>query len=340
MRPAGSWLNIVAAICLGWAGSQEAAGAYVGGAATVAPATRADGGPDRTSTIGALEGPLSPAEVALFRDAGDGRWDEHTLLTAALVAGGIGDASELQRYEKRFGLLVDELRGVLTDHATARGRAEAIFAFMHGRILTGGYHLESSGLAEALDEGRYNCVSASVLFNCLAGEFGLHACGLEATSHAASRLILPEGPLDVETTCPSWFRLMNDPKRQAEALAATLGREASATTAGRREVSSVQFVATIYYNRGVDCLADRRFAEAAAANAKALRLDPANETARGNLLATLNNWAIEVSAQGEQATAMRLLHQGLAIDPDYAAFVANYPHVYRRWISTLQNSVP
>ena len=34
----------------------------------------------------------------------------------------------------------------------------------------------------------------------------------------------------------------------------------------------------IYYNRGVDLLAEKRFAEAAAANAKALRLDPTNAT--------------------------------------------------------------
>ena len=66
-------------------------------------------------------------------------------------------------------------------------------------------------LADALEQGRFNCVSATVLFNCLAERFGLHVCGLETPGHALSRLILPDGRLDVETTCPRWFQLCTIP---------------------------------------------------------------------------------------------------------------------------------
>ena len=41
-----------------------------------------------------------------------------------------------------------------------------------------------------------------------------------------------------------------------------------------RQVSPIQLAAMIYYNRGVDLLGEKRFAEAARANAKALRLIP------------------------------------------------------------------
>ena len=78
--------------------------------------------------------------------------------------------------------------------------------------------------------------------------------------------------------------------------------------------------AMIYYNRGVDLLAEKRFAEAAAANAKALRLDPQNATARGNLLATINNWSIELGKRQHFAEAVNLLRQGLAIDAKFEAF--------------------
>ncbi len=91
----------------------------------------------------------------------------------------------------------------------------------------------------------------------------------------------------------------------------------------------------IHDNRGVDLLGQKRFAEAATVNAKALRLDPANATARGNLLATLNNWAISLGTAGRHAEAARLLEHGIAMDPAYALFRTNYLHVHREWVEAL-----
>ncbi len=288
------------------------------------------------ATYATLEGNVTALEAALFADAADGRWDQHTLLRAALVASGVTDSRSLERYEARFNDLASELRRTSSSAASPRQLAEAVFEFAHARILCGGYRLESSGLPAALDEGRYNCVSASVLYNCLAETVGLEARGLEVPGHAMSRIVLPDGVIDVETTCPTWFRLMNDPERQAQAVAATLGAAAEASTpAERREVSAVEFVATIYYNRGVDFLGERRFAEAVAANAKALRLDPASVTARGNLLATVNNWAIATAAEGRHEEAAALLRRGLAIAPDYKTFRTNYAHVHHQWMAQL-----
>ncbi len=107
---------------------------------------------------------------------------------------------------------------------------------------------------------------------------------------------------------------------------------------GRRQVSEVELVATIYYNRGVDLLAEKRFADAAAANAKALRLDPQNATAKGNFLATINNWAIDLGTSGEYEQAAELLRLGLAIDPSYDAVRANYVQLFRQWSEDLCGS--
>ena len=98
-----------------------------------------------------------------------------------------------------------------------------------------------------------------------------------------------------------------------------------------RQVSEVELVATIYYNRGVDLLAEKRFADAAAANAKAVRLDPENATAKGNFLATINNWAIDLGTSGEYEKAAELLRLGLAADPGYEAFRSNYVQLFRQW---------
>ena len=83
----------------------------------------------------------------------------------------------------------------------------------------------------------------------------------------------------------SWFqpeRTIHGSRRAA--VTQTIGAAAAADRSKAREVSPIQMAAMIYYNRGVDLLSEKRFAEAARANAKALRLDPQNATARGNLL--------------------------------------------------------
>ena len=91
----------------------------------------------------------------------------------------------------------------------------------------------------------------------------------------------------------------------------------------------------IYYNVGVDLLAEKRFAEAAAANAKAVRLDPPNATAHGNLLATLNNWSIELGDRQQFREAIDVLHEGLSLEPAYKAFVQNFVHVHHQWVESL-----
>jgi tetratricopeptide (TPR) repeat protein len=241
----------------------------------------------------------------------------------------------LRRYEERQAALLEELRrsGKLT--GPPRRQAQVVFEFMHRRVLTGGYRMDCTDLRSALDQGRFNCVSASVLFNCLAGEVGLPVCGLEIPGHAMSRVLLPEGPLDVETTCPRWFQLLGDPRKQAELVEKSVGPAAASARFRAREVSPLEMAAMIYYNRGVDLLAEKRFDQALSANAKALRLDPRSATARGNLLATINNWAIALGSSDRYAEAVALLREGLWLDPGYETFAPNYVHVHHQWVEHL-----
>jgi len=290
------------------------------------------------AAVDRFAGRLSPLEERLFAAAADGRLAQHDLLSAALVASGVEDVETLRRYQQRVAALVDELRHTGRLTGSPRRQAEVIFEFMHRRILYAGYRIECTDLRLALDHGWFNCISASVLLNCLAGEFGLSVCGLETPGHAMSRIFLPDGPLDVETTCPRWFHLSGDPQKQAEHVATTIGRSPAKDRSLLRAVSEVELAAMIYYNRGVDLLAEKRYAAAAAANAKALRLDPTSTTARGNLLATINNWAIALGSARQFVEAADLLRQGMAMDPAFETFQLNYVHVHYQWTQHLCES--
>jgi len=318
-------------------GSWEAGPSRPAVAADVQAATPAPGDQrDQRALIRALEGRHSPLEERLFADTDDGRLDEHSVLRAALIAGGVDDPETLAACEARFAQLADAMMRSAGVTGPPRERAEAIFAFLHEQILVGGYDLDASDLSVVLQTGRFNCVTATILFDCLATRVGLDTQAVQIPAHAMSRVILDGGGwLDVETTCPRWFELMHDPKRRAEMLAKTLGRPEDGTSHEPRELTDCQLVAMLYYNRGVDLLAKGRYAEALAANAKALRLDPASATARGNLLATLNNWAIALSTQDRFADAIARLRQGEAIGPDYEPFGVNFVHVYYRWAERL-----
>jgi tetratricopeptide (TPR) repeat protein len=115
----------------------------------------------------------------------------------------------------------------------------------------------------------------------------------------------------------------------------TIGQKPDKDKAKLREISPIELTAMIYYNRGIDFLAEKRFADAAAANAKAMRLDPQSSTARGNFLATINNWAIDLGNAGDYARAVDLLRRGLACDPHYEAFTLNFAHVHHQWSQEL-----
>jgi tetratricopeptide (TPR) repeat protein len=144
-----------------------------------------------------------------------------------------------------------------------------------------------------------------------------------------------ETPIVVQTTCRAWFAAEDQGLRE-QLLRSTLGETAGTAAAlpavGRR-LSRVGLLAVVYYNRGVDQLEAGRFAEAAAANRTAVRLDAANAAARANLLATMNNWSLELGRRGDLAEAVRLLEEGLAVAPDYVLFHENLVALHQRRLS-------
>jgi tetratricopeptide (TPR) repeat protein len=327
--------------------------------------------------VDSMRGPLDGLEESLFNDAADGTLDRFSLFESALIAGGVDRPEDLRHYQTLLDRLAEEMQKTGRLNGSARRDAETILRFLHTRVFYGGYSLAATDVRQAFDQGRYNCVSATVLYLCLARQSGLRCCGLEAPGHALCRVFLPEGSMIVETTCPNWFSQSRSispgtyagskstnamPPAQVPGLNAPdfvgsyleISRRPSPPAPlpegegsskpsppvplpkgeGRfevREVSLIQLVAMIYYNRGVDLLREKCYSEAIAVNAKSLTLDPRNPIAQGNFLASINNSAIALGEEGRYAEAADLLRQGLACNPNYAPFVQNIQYIYHRW---------
>ncbi|MDR3182178.1 MAG: hypothetical protein LBT89_04520 [Planctomycetaceae bacterium] len=306
---------------------------------------------------------VDPVERALLLDAADGRWNHFDLFRAALIVEGIRDPELIKKYEDRLNRLVAEIKAKLqiNNTLTPQVLTKELFEAMHREILTKDYSIDCTEVGKVMATGHFNCVSATVLFNCLAEKAGLDVYALEMPGHALSRVKFGGNAMDLETTCPTWFALKSNAERfnatmlragpQAAPVNPQTGNNAAGNTEeaaplkpienledlarGLREISPVQLTATIYYNIGVDKHAQKQFAEAAAANVKAMYLDPENQTAWGNLMAAINNWSLELtSVKGEERfdIAAILLDQGLTLDPSYKNFKTNQLHVFYHWI--------
>ncbi len=176
-----------------------------------------------------------------------------------------------------------------------------------------------------MDTGRYNCVSATILFNALAAEVGLDTSGGEWSAHVVSVLRTKDGPLHVETTCPRWLEHMGEALRDSQTRLPETRLRASC-----RSVGVPQLVALVYYNLAIDLAEERQFAEAIAANYKALRLDPDHHNARANLLAAINNWALDLAQREQFAEAIELLGHGRKFAPDHPTFALNEAALHER----------
>ncbi|MDO4586134.1 MAG: tetratricopeptide repeat protein [Planctomycetia bacterium] len=393
---------------------------------------------------------LSESEILLLNDAQDNRWDQLSLLEAALIAEGLSSPNDRNKYIQQFKQLNQKLIQSVGSENDPKSLTKSVYEFIHSEILTGQYDQNRSSLVDCLNTGVFNCVSATILFNSMAESVGLNVFGLESTGHAKSRVKYENEYLDIETTCPQWTQLpdkyealpsfvalrrpvinsnhlesmnhvssSNFVSTSALTLASTLAvlpqkvlssensvppaseidgqqvsvyepqqdyqtkpevllNDANQTESNQtfetnetipvnvlesaiavpqhttsaplgysyisgkrnmREISSVELIATIYYNKGVDFYQEKNFSQAIAAYIKAICLDPNNKTIKGNLNATLNNWAIQLAGhQKKYSSAILIAEYGLRLSPDFQQFQMNLPVFYKHWLAELETN--
>lgn len=262
--------------------------------------------------------------IQFLDDADDGRLDELSLLEAGLIASGVDDAAEIEDYRKRFEELASDLAKQLSDDMQTLAAAERAFGFLHERLLTGEYRAECTEVQAAFESGDYNCVSATLLYHCLCRQHGLDPTPVATNTHVRTRFT--DQDMDVETTCNDWFDVVRqDPS------ALFLRSKLQAT----RELTDTQLVSKIYYNRGVTLLEEDQFADAVELLEMSLKLDNADQPAKANWCAALNNWALAECDAGQFEHAVELVRKGLDAHADYQPFLANDLHIHQKWAMAL-----
>lgn len=154
---------------------------------------------------------LGQLERELASDYADGKLDRFTLLEAALIVSGARDRAELGKLLARARELELIIRAAheKTGAKTERRRAEVLFEVLH-RELFEVYGPSFNDVTATLREGRYNCVSASLVFNAMCERFGIRTAGVDEPSHVYSLVYADGAEIEVETTTDGGFRPFRD----------------------------------------------------------------------------------------------------------------------------------
>lgn len=263
----------------------------------------------------------------------------YSLMEASIIASHPSNPTMANRLARSYKQAESRLLSRITPTDSKLQRAEKILVFMHEELMLGGYQLEQTTMENLFSNGRYNCVTATILYCCLGRAAGLEVRAVELPGHAMCWVKTERGEIDVETTCATWFQYLDDAQTRKRVIR-DLIRQAQddVDTAQVRAISDRELIAKVYYNRGVDFLAVKDFRSALESNAIALLLDPTSHTTKGNLLATINNWALNLCYEGKFTQSAELLRKGILEEPEYAMFRKNHVHVYHCWIDNLYRS--
>jgi tetratricopeptide (TPR) repeat protein len=159
-------------------------------------------------------------------------------------------------------------------------------------------------------QGDYNCLSAAVVYADLCREVGIELEFCLQPGHIYVR----SAPGGERQAAP---RIEAASKRWQARLA-----EEGDPSAARR-LSAAELLAKFYYNRGLVRLAAHDYPAGLALLEISQAFDPVDSDARHNLVAGLNNWAVQCCGQRQYEEAARLIKQGLLIEPSYPPLQIN-----------------
>ena len=248
----------------------------------------------------------------LLADAHDGRLEQVDFLSAALIASGINNPTELAEARRQYVALAKDVQADALRHLPPAEKAGELHARLHAEVLVGDYQRDASDVRVAIRSGNYNCLSAVALFWHLSQEAELDVRIVSQPGHVY--LVNAASGERIEPASPNWTPDWNE-------------KRYSRSPCTPRRITPIQLLGKFYYNRGVLLLQQGGYAEGLALIKTSLALDPDDREAQGNLVAGLNNWAVALGREKRFAEARELIEQGLVVDRNFQPLVANLRYV-------------
>ena len=141
----------------------------------------------------------SSLEGSFFEDLDKGALTKYTQYDAFLIASDITKPSDFEPYQEKLKKIREKAFQEIQKDGDAYKEAKALLIWLHDNVLNK-YDAHATLASDILDDGRYNCLSASVLYAIIAIDLGLDVKGVIVKDHAFCTLIDPRGDIDIETT--------------------------------------------------------------------------------------------------------------------------------------------
>ena len=286
-------------------------------------------------------------ERALLEDAADRRFQKLGSLDAALIASGATDPTELARARElllaRFTVIAKHL-----PREPAKAGRVLLRALHEGSrerpALLRAYDPEATTLLDILESGRFNCVSATVLYLLAAEHAGLVAHPVLLPSHARAELeVSSHATVTVETTSPRGFD--PPPATLAEITARMRPQHAGGAVVlyPNEEGTCVDLPAllgAVYLNRAIQARARGKLSTAQALErlAQPLATRQAASVLRQVRASTLSELAMYQLGRGETLEALALFEEAARLStgmPQERAFLQNVFAVAQRHLQAL-----
>ena len=213
--------------------------------------------------------------------------------------------------------------------ATERGQADFILIYLHRNVFRA-YSLMQTRVDTVFANGRFNCVSSSVLYMLLAKSVGLSVSGVKTIDHAFVMVHIDGEDIDVETTSRYGF----DPGNRRE-FHDEFGRITGFAYVpaqkyyDRQTITPIELVSLIMTNRIYELESRRRFPEAVplavdraalltgnAAGPRAGSSSPFFEDPRNDLMNRLFNYGAFLLNSGREEETLRWAAFASAVYPD------------------------
>jgi tetratricopeptide (TPR) repeat protein len=272
-------------------------------------------------------------EEALLEDLRDGRLDRHTDLDAALIVSGARDAGELAALRRRFVQATESSVNRVASLSRPKERGQTLLAALHPSRTTETpllreYAMNATTLIDVIETGRYNCVSATLVFMLLGRRSGLDVSGVLLPSHARAAVRLGGTRVPVEATHAHGFDPGEAELREMQRrFRVEVDNGAAYAEESETEVDLLGLLGAVYTN-----IATYRSLRGEAGAALALTrradslVDPANRATLNRVrVALLNETAVARLGQGRYAEAIDALREAirLPVDEETRGFLAD-----------------
>lgn len=137
--------------------------------------------------------------------------DAEALLNVYVLASGGRQLADVTPVQRAINNFLEQAKNDWQNESDPWRRAEGLYLAMHRHFLTGGYDADQSALTGIFTTGRFNCISASLLYIVLARHFNVPVQGVLMPSHAFVEITLADGRgVEVETTHPQGFGVVHN----------------------------------------------------------------------------------------------------------------------------------